>query len=156
MIDDIYNGRILKYAANMSKIGRLSNPDATSRKHARLCGSTVIVDLKVKDDIVIDFCHEVRACTLGQASSSILADHIIGKKIQDLKLLQKTIKNMLTKDGPPPSAPFEEFSCLQPIKNYKARHASTMLTFDAVVDCIEQIEKKKRLSCTPPYRNVFL
>lgn len=142
MINNIYSERILKYAANINKIGRLNNPDATSKKHARLCGSTVIVDLKVKDYIVTDFAHEVHACALGQASSAILADHIIGKKIHDIKMLREIIQHMLTKDGPPPSAPFEEFSCLRPIKDYKARHASTMLTFDAVVDCIEQIEKR--------------
>ncbi|WP_078705281.1 iron-sulfur cluster assembly scaffold protein [Bartonella sp. WD16.2] len=142
MMDNIYSNKILEYAAHISRIGRLNNPDATSKKHARLCGSTVLVDLKVDNDIVIDFAHEVYACALGQASSSILARHIIGKKMQDLKALRETILYMLTENGPPPPAPFEAFSCLQPIKDYKERHASTMLTFDAVVDCIEQIEEK--------------
>ncbi|AQX19622.1 NifU-like protein involved in Fe-S cluster formation [Bartonella sp. WD16.2] len=141
-MDNIYSNKILEYAAHISRIGRLNNPDATSKKHARLCGSTVLVDLKVDNDIVIDFAHEVYACALGQASSSILARHIIGKKMQDLKALRETILYMLTENGPPPPAPFEAFSCLQPIKDYKERHASTMLTFDAVVDCIEQIEEK--------------
>ncbi|OPB29444.1 NifU-like protein involved in Fe-S cluster formation [Bartonella sp. WD12.1] len=141
-MDNIYSNKILEYAAHISRIGRLNNPDATSKKHARLCGSTVLVDLKVDNDIIIDFAHEVYACALGQASSSILARHIIGKKMQDLKALRKTIFYMLTENGLPPPAPFEAFSCLQPIKDYKERHASTMLTFDAVVDCIEQIEEK--------------
>ncbi|ENN93572.1 iron-sulfur cluster assembly scaffold protein [Bartonella bovis] len=142
MMDNIYSDKILEYAAHISRIGRLNNPDATSKKHARLCGSTVLVDLKVSNDIVIDFAHEVYACALGQASSSILAHHIIGKKTRDLKALREIIFYMLTENGPPPSAPFKAFSCLQPIKDYKERHASTMLTFDAVVDCIEQIEEK--------------
>ncbi|AGF74477.1 nitrogen-fixing NifU-like protein [Bartonella australis AUST/NH1] len=142
MIDNIYSNKILEYAAHISRIGRLDNPDATSKKYAPICGSTVIVDLKVKNCIIVDFAHEVRACALGQASSSLLASHIIGKKTQSLKILHETIQSMLTKNGPPPSAPFEAFACLQPIKDYKVRHASTMLTFDAVIDCIEQIEGK--------------
>lgn len=142
MIDNIYNDKILEYAAHISKIGRLNDPDATSKKHAHLCGSTVTVDLKVDNDIVIDFAHEVHACILGQASASLLASHIIGQTTQNIKILRETIYNMLTKNGPLPPSPFEAFSYLQPIKDYKTRHASTMLTFDATVECIEQIEKK--------------
>ncbi|GAA5104969.1 iron-sulfur cluster assembly scaffold protein [Bartonella jaculi] len=142
MIDNIYSEKILEYAAHISKVGRINNPDATSKKHARLCGSTVTVDLKVANHIVTDFAHEVHACVLGQAAASLLAYHIIGQTTQNLKLLRKIIYHMLTEDGPPPPAPFEAFSCLQPIKDYKARHTSTMLIFDAVVDCIEQIEEK--------------
>ncbi|WP_026088129.1 iron-sulfur cluster assembly scaffold protein [Bartonella rattaustraliani] len=143
MIDNIYNDKILQYAAHISRIGRLHNPDATSKKHARLCGSTVIVDLKVENDSVIDFAHEVHTCVLGQASASLLASHIIGQTTQSIKVLRETIYQMLTQNGTPPSTPFEAFSDLQPIKDYKTRHASTMLTFDATVECIKQIEKNK-------------
>ncbi|MET3590419.1 NifU-like protein involved in Fe-S cluster formation [Bartonella silvatica] len=142
MIDDIYNDKILEYAAHISRIGRLNNPDATSRRRAHLCGSTVTVDLKVENNIVTDFAQEVHACVLGQASASLLASHVIGQTTQNLKILREVIDHMLTKDGPPPSTPFEAFSCLQPIKDYKERHTSTMLIFDATVDCIEQIEEK--------------
>jgi NifU-like protein involved in Fe-S cluster formation len=34
------------------------------------------------------------------------------------------------------------------VRDYKARHASTLLTFDAVVDAINQIEAK-RTGATP-------
>ncbi|UTO29134.1 iron-sulfur cluster assembly scaffold protein [Bartonella harrusi] len=142
MIDSLYSDKILEYAAHISKFGRLNNPDATSKKHARLCGSTITVDLKIKNNIVTEFAHEGHACVLGQASASLLASHIIGQTTQDLKMLRKIIHHMLTKGGPPPQAPFEAFSCLQPIKNFKARHTSVMLPFDAVIDCIEQIEEK--------------
>ncbi|AQX21295.1 NifU-like protein involved in Fe-S cluster formation [Bartonella sp. CDC_skunk] len=142
MIDNIYSNKILEHAAHISRIGRLNNPDATSKKYARFCGSTVTVDLKVENSTIIDFSHEICACVLGQASSSILANHIIGQKTQDLKILYEIIQHMLIKDGSPPSPPFEEFACLKPIKNYQTRHASVMLTFDAVIDCIKQIEEK--------------
>ncbi|WP_375622461.1 MULTISPECIES: iron-sulfur cluster assembly scaffold protein [unclassified Bartonella] len=142
MIDNIYNDKILKYAAHISKIGRLNNPDATSRKHAQLCGSTITVDLKVENGIITDFAHEIHACVLGQASASLLASHIIGQTTQDLKILREVIYQMLTQNGPSPQAPFEDFSCLQPIKDYKVRHAATLLPFDATIDCIQKIEEK--------------
>lgn len=140
MIDDIYNDKILEYAAHIGKIGRLEHPDATSTKHSRICGSVVTVDLVVNNGIVTDFSHVVRACALGQASSSLMASHIIGSTTDELKQLRDTIWLMLTNKGIAPTGKFAEFGCLEPIKDYKARHASTMLTFDAVVDCIDQIE----------------
>ncbi|GAA4661373.1 iron-sulfur cluster assembly scaffold protein [Bartonella pachyuromydis] len=142
MIDNIYSNKILEHAAHISRIGRLHNPDATSRKYARLCGSTITVDLKVENNIVTDFAHEVHACALGQASASLLASHIIGQTTQNLKMLREIIYCMLTQDGPTPQDPFKAFSCLQPIKDYRVRHDSTMLPFDAMIDCIKQIEEK--------------
>lgn len=143
MIDEIYNDKILGYAAHIDKIGRLPHPDATAQKHSRICGSTITVDLKMENGIVTDFAHIVRACALGQASSSLMASHIIGLTAEELRNLRQTIWLMLTEDGPAPNGKFADFACLQPIKDYKARQPSTMLTFDAVVDCIDQIENSK-------------
>lgn len=143
MIDNIYSDKILEYAAHISRIGRLNNPDATSKKYAHPCGSIITVDLKVENHIVKDFSHEIHACVLGQASASLLASHIIGQTTQDLKILRKIIYQMLTQNGPSPQSPFEDFSCLEPIKDYKMRHAATLLPFDAVMDCIQQIEESK-------------
>ena len=140
MLDNVYNARILDYAGNIERIGRLEHPDATARAHSKLCGSTVIVDLKMDGDTVTDFAHEVRACALGQAASSIMARTIIGATATELKALKKTMYAMLKEGGPPPQGRFAEFRFLEPVRDYKARHASTLLTFDAVVDCIEQIE----------------
>ena len=140
MIDDVYNARILALAADIPRIGRLETPQATARAHSRLCGSTVTVDLKLDGDVVTDFAHEVRACALGQASSSLMARHIIGARTGELRTLRETMWAMLRDNGPPPQGRWSEFKVLEPVREYRARHPSTMLTFDAVVDCIDQIE----------------
>ncbi|WP_173931726.1 iron-sulfur cluster assembly scaffold protein [Chelativorans sp. Marseille-P2723] len=143
MIDDVYNAKILGFAGNIGRIGRLAEPDASATAHSKLCGSTVTVDLKMKDAVVTDFSHEVRACALGQASSSIMAQNVIGATAEELREVRLTMLRMLKEDGPPPEGRFADLRYLEPVRDYKARHASTMLTFDAVVDCIDQIEKKK-------------
>ncbi len=140
MLNDVYNSKILEYAGNIAHIGRLKDPDATAKAHSKLCGSTVIVDLKMKDGVVTDFAHEVKACALGQASSSIMAKNVIGSTAAELKKLKSDMYAMLKDNAEPPSGKFEEFRFLEPVRDYKARHASTLLAFDAVVDCIEQIE----------------
>ncbi len=143
MIDDVYNAKILGFAGNISRLGRLSDPDATAKAHSRLCGSTVIVDLKMQDGVVTDFAHDVKACALGQASSSIMAQNVIGASAQELREVRETMLRMLKENGPPPGGRFSDLKYLEPVRDYKARHASTMLTFDAVVDAIGQIEKRQ-------------
>lgn len=143
MIDEIYNARILDFAGNIERLGRLPGPDATAKAHSKLCGSTVIVDLKVEGDRVTDFAHDVKACALGQASSSIMARTVIGATAGELRTLRDTMRRMLKENGPPPTGRFEDFRYLEPVRDYKARHASTLLTFDAVVDCLDQIERQR-------------
>ena len=142
MINDMYNARILEFAGNIPHIGRLEAPDATAKAHSKLCGSTVIVDLKVKDGVVVDFAHEVKACALGQATSSVMARHIIGSTESELRTLQAQMTAMLKDNGAPPEGRFEDLRFFEPVRDYKARHASTLLTFDAVVDCLDQIAAK--------------
>ena len=143
MIDDVYNAKILGFAGNIPRIGRLEHPDATAMAHSKLCGSTVTVDLKMDGDVVTDFAHDVKACALGQASSSVMASHVVGAHADELREVRETMRKMLKENGAPPEGRFADLRYLEPVRDYKARHASTMLTFDAVVDAIEQIEKKR-------------
>jgi NifU-like protein involved in Fe-S cluster formation len=143
MLSDVYNKRILELAGNIPRLGRLPDPDASATAHSRLCGSTVTVDLRMDGDTVTDFAHEVKACALGQASSSIMARHIIGAKAPELRKLRETVRQMLKENGSPPDGNWKDIAVLEPVRDYKARHASTMLTFDAVVSAIDQIEAKR-------------
>jgi NifU-like protein involved in Fe-S cluster formation len=146
MIDDIYNARILEFAGNIPRIGRLADPDASARAHSRLCGSTVTVDVKMADGRISDFAHDVKACALGQASSSIMAQNVIGSTAPELRALRETMQRMLKENGPPPEGRWSDLKYLEPVRDYRARHASTMLTFDAVVDAVDQIESRKAAS----------
>jgi NifU-like protein involved in Fe-S cluster formation len=144
MLNDVYNRRILELAGTIPRIGRLDRPDASATAHSKLCGSTVSVDLRMEGDTVSDFAHEVKACALGQASSSIMARNVVGAKAGELRSLRDAVRRMLKENGAPPAAgKWADIAVLEPVRDYKARHASTMLTFDAVVDAINQIEAKR-------------
>lgn len=143
MIDEIYNRRVLELAADIPRLGRLPAPDASAKAHSRLCGSTVVVDLVVKGGRVVDFAHDVRACALGQASSSLMARHVIGSTAPELFALRDTMTRMLKANGRPPDGKWSEFAVLAPVRQYKARHASTLLTFDAVADALRQIAARE-------------
>jgi NifU-like protein involved in Fe-S cluster formation len=144
MLNDVYNSRILDLAGNIPRVGRLAAPDASATAHSKLCGSTVTVDVKMDGPLVSDFAHDVKACALGQASSSIMARHVVGSNPAELRELRETVRKMLKENGPPPSGKWAEIAVLEPVRDYKARHASTLLTFDAVVQAVDQIEAKRK------------
>ena len=144
MLNDVYNSRILDLAGNIPRLGRLPDPDASATAHSKLCGSTVTIDLKMDGPVVKDFAHDVKACALGQASSSLMARHVVGAKAAELRELREMVRKMLKENGPPPNGKWADFAVLEPVRDYKARHASTLLTFDAVVSALDQIDAKSR------------
>jgi NifU-like protein involved in Fe-S cluster formation len=142
MLNDIYNRRILELAGDIPRLGRLEQPDATATAHSKLCGSTVTIDLALRDGKVSDFAHDVKACALGQASSSIMARNVIGATPEELRDVRDQVRRMLKENGAPPAGKWADVAVLEPVRDYKARHASTMLTFDAVVSALEKIETR--------------
>jgi NifU-like protein involved in Fe-S cluster formation len=144
MLDDVYNRRILELAADIPRLGRLPEADASATAHSKLCGSTVTVDLVMEGDTVTDFAHDVKACALGQASSSIMARHVVGAKAGELRKIRGQMHKMLKENGQPPDGKWADLAVLEPVRDYRARHASTMLTFDAVVDAIGKIEAGRK------------
>jgi NifU-like protein involved in Fe-S cluster formation len=143
MLNDVYNKRIIALAGNIPRLGRLPDPDASAMAHSMLCGSTVKIDIKMDGAVVTDFAHEVKACALGQASSSIMAAHVVGSTATELRELRDIVWRMLKENGKPPEGKWAEIALLEPVRDFKARHASTMLTFEAVVDAIGQIEARR-------------
>ena len=143
MLNEVYNKRILQFAADIPLLQRLEEPDATAIAHSRLCGSKVTIDLKMDGDVVTAFGHDVKACALGQASSSIMAHNVVGSTAEELREIGQQMRAMLKEDGAPPTGKWADLAILEPVRDFKARHASTLLTFDAVEDAINQIEAKR-------------
>jgi len=143
MLNDIYNRRILELAADIPHLGRLDAPDASATARSRICGSTVTVDVKLDGDVVTAFAHEVKACALGQASSSIMGRNIIGATIEELREVRDAASRLLKVGGTAPQGKWEDLKVLEPLRDYKARHASILLTFDAVVNALDQVEARR-------------
>ena len=136
----LYSSRILALTADMPMTERLENPDATHKKRAPLCGSTVTVDVKVKDGVIQSFGQDVKACTLGQASAAVLGGAVIGRTKAEIETARDQLKAMLRDNGPVPDAPFEGYEVLLPAREYKNRHASILLSIDATLAALEEVE----------------
>ena len=133
----LYSNRILALAADIPHTKRLATPDATIKKRSPLCGSTVAVDLVVKDGCIAEFGQEVRACALGQAAAAVTGHAILGRTLEDVTTARDALRTMLKDDGPVPNAPFEGFEVLLPARDYKNRHASILLAIEAVTEAME-------------------
>jgi len=138
MIDDLYSSKILTLAANMPRAGRLDAPDASSEKVSKLCGSRIVVDVKVAGGAVADFAQEVKACALGQAAAAILGRQVIGASLDEIETARDQLRAMLKSGGPSPEGRFEDLAVLAPVKDYPQRHASTMLAFEAAAEAVRK------------------
>jgi NifU-like protein involved in Fe-S cluster formation len=138
--EDIYSQRILELAAALPRTARLATPQATAKAHSKLCGSTVTVDLAMEGDVVSDYGQTVKACLLGQSAASVMGREIVGTSAAELRAIGAAMRKMLKAGGPPPEGRFADLAVLEPVRDYKARHPSTLLVFDAVEDALRQIE----------------
>jgi NifU-like protein involved in Fe-S cluster formation len=138
-LDEIYNTRILELAGAISRTDRLAHPDTTATAHSKLCGSTVTIDLSLQDGRVSDYGQSVKACLLGQAAASVMAREIVGSTPAELRHVGATMRAMLKEGGPAPEGRWHDLAVLEPVRDYKARHASTLLVFDAVERALDDI-----------------
>jgi NifU-like protein involved in Fe-S cluster formation len=143
-LSEIYNGRILELAAEIPRTGRLSRPDATATAHSKLCGSTVTVDLVMREGRVTDFAQSVKACLLGQSAASVVGREIVGTSAEEFREVAARMRAMLREGSAGPGGRWADLAVLAPVKDYKARHASTLLIFDAVERAVAEIEARAR------------
>lgn len=136
----LYSGQILTLAADIPHTDRLDAPKATAKRRSPLCGSTVTVDLDMEDGRITAFGQDVKACALGQAAASVVGRAIIGRDLAEVQTAQSQLKAMLKSDGPVPDAPFDDLKVLLPAKDYRNRHASILLSLDATVEAMQQVE----------------
>jgi NifU-like protein involved in Fe-S cluster formation len=141
--EDIYSQRILELAAAIPRTARLAMPEATATAHSKLCGSTVTVEVAMEGDVVTDYGQKVKACLLGQSAASVMGREVVGSTAAELRAVGAAMRKMRKENGPPPLGKWADLAVLEPVRDYRARHASTLLVFDAVEDAIAQIEAKR-------------
>lgn len=138
----LYSRRILALTTAIPHQGRLEAPDGHASCRSPQCGSSVAVDLAVRDGRIAEFAQEVRACALGQASASVLGSAVIGRSRDEIIAAREALRAMLKEDGPPPPPPFAELEALLPARDYPNRHASILLAWDATLQAFAAAEAR--------------
>ena len=132
----LYNTEILRLAATIPHQTRLADPMGTSEKRSPICGSRVTVDVNTAaDGRVAEVGMLVRACALGQASSSLLGAAVIGKTPDEVAAARDQLAAWLGGEGPLPDWP--GFALFTPALPHSARHASIRLAFEAAAEAAQ-------------------
>jgi NifU-like protein involved in Fe-S cluster formation len=135
-LDPLYTQKLLDYAANIPRLGHLAHPDAVAHANAKLCGSSITVEINVANGIITDYAHTVEACALGKTSASIVARHIVGRPVAEVAALYAHMSAFLKGQSPAPQGEWGELELLASIRPYPQRHASTLLVFEALAKAI--------------------
>ncbi|MBN9309976.1 MAG: iron-sulfur cluster assembly scaffold protein [Devosia sp.] len=143
-LSDLYSERILELAGNQPRPGRLPDAHASARRVSRVCGSTIEVDVKVEDGVITGYGHEIQACALGQTSAAVVATHVVGTPTSEFRRVRDEMTAMLKDNGPPPAGDrWADLKYLEPVREYRPRHTSTLLVFDAVCEALDKIEASR-------------
>jgi len=141
MIDELYSREILRRTTQLQHVGHLADPQATADRVAKLCGSTIHVELNMEDDTVTDFAQQVQACALGQASAAILSQHVIGAPASEILAARDALRNLLKGEAADFPERFADLAILSAVKDFPARHASTLLAFEATSAAISSLKQ---------------
>ena len=147
-LSDLYSQKILDLAGNAPQPGRLAHADASARKVSRVCGSVIEVDVMMRDGVITGYGHEISACALGQTSAAVVAREIVGTPVSEFRAIREQMHAMLKENGAPPTGKWDDLRYLEPVRDYRARHMSTLLVFDAVVEAIEKAESVEPVTAT--------
>ena len=147
-LSELYSQKILDLAGNAQQPPRLAHADASARKVSRVCGSVIEVDVCVADGVISQYGHAVSACALGQTSAAVVAREIVGTPVAVFRDLRAQMHAMLKENGAPPGGKWSDLGFLEPVRDYPARHMSTLLVFDAVVAAIDKTESVESVRVT--------
>ena len=145
-LSDLYSQKILDLAGNAKQPGRLADANASARKVSRVCGSVIEVDVSVREGIIVAYGHDISACALGQTSAAVVAREIVGTPAAEFRQVSQQMHAMLKQGGPPPGGKWADLRYLEPVREYRARHMSTLLVFDAVVEALEKAESTESVA----------
>jgi NifU-like protein involved in Fe-S cluster formation len=142
-LSNLYSQAILDLAGNAMQPPRLDAPSVSARKVSRICGSMIEVDVVVENGVITQYGHELSACALGQTSAAVVAREIVGTPVNEFLLVRQAMHDMLKADGVPPSGKWSDLRYLEPVRDYPARHVSTLLVFDAIAAALQKLESSQ-------------
>jgi NifU-like protein involved in Fe-S cluster formation len=128
----VYNEELIKLSGQAALPKLIPNPDREAKAVSPICGSEVTVQLKLDGDVITGFGFEVEACALTKSVVAVMAKAIIGKTRHDVAMAGEDLEEMLDGKAVIPAGDWEKLAILAPVKDYKARHNSILLPFEAV------------------------
>lgn len=128
----VYNAELISLSGQAAVPKPLDKYDASAKSVSPICGSEITVQMTLDGERIKSFGFEVEACALTKSVVAVMAKAIIGKTRADVARAGNELEAML--DGQPvfPSGDWDKLRILEPVKDFKARHNSILLPFEAV------------------------
>lgn len=98
----MYNEKVMEHFMNPRNVGEIENADGTGQVGSAACGDIMKIDIKVKDDVIVDIKFKTYGCGAAVASSSVATEMIMGRTIKEA--LEFTNKDLIKEIGGLPSA----------------------------------------------------
>ena len=128
---DIYTKTILRFASNIPNAERLKSPDVSVTKRTAVCGSSMTVDLNIRNGKIEKIGLDIKACALGQASASIFAKNAVGLTLEEVQNLKNELIGFLKTGDFQIKKPFDDYKYLDPARSVPYRHDSILLVLDS-------------------------
>jgi NifU-like protein involved in Fe-S cluster formation len=126
----VYNQELVALSAQAEQPRHLSKPDISAKAVSPICGSEVNVEFTLQGGKVSDFGYEVEACALTRSVIAVMKTAVLGKSRQEIFRAGEELRGML-QGGAAPGGDWAGLKILAPVRDYKARHDSILLPFEA-------------------------
>lgn len=136
----VYNQELIALSSQAETPHHLDQPSARASAVSVICGSEVMVELGIENDRVTRFGYAVDACALTKSVVAVMKRAILGKTRGDIFQAGESLRAMLD-GGAVPIGDWSNLKILSPVVDYKARHDSIMLPFEAVEKAFREVEK---------------
>lgn len=97
-LDDVYNDLIMEHSMNSYNKRKIENPTKTEKGHNPSCGDEIELELKINGHVIEDIAFTGQGCAISQSSTSIMADVLRGKTLEEAKEIIKLFIDMIKRD----------------------------------------------------------
>lgn len=148
-VDELYREVILDHFKSPKNKGRLAAPNAEAQGMNPLCGDQISMTALIENDQIKDLKFEGHGCAISQSAASMLTEATKGKKIQSVKELIQSYKEMFgINEGEHPPLKINldslgDLITLEGVKKYPVRVKCAVLSSNTLMQMLDEFSKKK-------------
>lgn len=98
-VEDLYQEIILEHNKHPRNFGLMEDATVSADGNNPLCGDEVKVLVKLEDDGITEIKFAGQGCAISKASASIMTEALMGKSVEEAKLLSNRVLGSLTGKG---------------------------------------------------------
>lgn len=150
-LEDLYREIILDHYRTPRNRGELATPPASvAQGHNPLCGDEITVYLQVDDDVVSDVKVAGQGCSISQSSASMMSQAIKGRTVDDVKVLVRRFKGMMSIDltsddgdaddegADEPESDLGDLEALRGVVKFPVRIKCATLAWNTLLDALDR------------------